>query len=227
MQSIKNFLFPGWKKLLKVFVLFLIITPITKFLLAEPGYSEIVSIISGIILFSLVMPAAFLVYDVFGLEPSLINLLIPIAIYWYLLACLIIFICENKKISNAYKLTIITAPIIFILVFIITVMILDKSEYDPNYDGKIMGNMNQIRSEAQIVELEDNNFAGICADNDIIDLIIDIDKNAPSPASCFSEKAAYCVTVELNSGDFYCVDSALRSISTAATSCTAENKSCK
>ncbi len=222
MQSIKNFLFPGWKKLIKVFAVFLAATFVAGFLL-EGGYGGILSLIPGIVFFILAFPS-FLMQSIFGLEPSLINLLI-IAIYWYFFACLIISIYENKKISNFNKFT---APIILIIIIpVILVIMADSSKPGHGRDDRITADMNQIRSCAQIVEMEDGNYADVCTEEEIVALIADINDNAPTPASCFAEENAYCVTVELNSGDFYCVDSALRSISTTTISCTEKNKSCK
>ena len=94
-------------------------------------------------------------------------------------------------------------------------------------DGRITADMNQIRSSMQIVELKDGTYAHACTDTDIVALIADIDDYAPNPASCFADTDACCVTVELISGDFYCVDSDLNSYSSPSNSCTAENKSCK
>ena len=94
-------------------------------------------------------------------------------------------------------------------------------------DGRVTADMNQIRSEAQIVELEDGDYDGVCADADIIALIADIDANASGTALCVDATTGYCVEVMLNSGDEYCVDSALRSISAAATACAAGNIACQ
>ncbi len=90
-------------------------------------------------------------------------------------------------------------------------------------DGRVAADMNQIRSEAQIIELESGNssYAGVCADADVIALIADIDNQVPGSAFCANSASAYCVEVTLNSGDHYCVDSTLKSVSNSATSCVA------
>ena len=93
-------------------------------------------------------------------------------------------------------------------------------------DGRVAADMNQIRSEAQIVELEDGDYDGVCADADIIALIADIDANASGSALCIDTTAGYCVEVELNSGDHYCVDSSLHSEVNTATTCAAANLAC-
>ena len=94
-------------------------------------------------------------------------------------------------------------------------------------DSHIATNMIQIRSSAMIVELKEGTYANVCTDDNIATMIEDINDYAPGSASCFAEEDAYCVTVELNDGDFYCVDSNLNSYSSPSNSCTAENKACK
>ncbi len=187
--------------------------------------AEILSSLSAIPLMILILPALFLA-NIFGLEPSWINSIIVVAIYWYLSACLIILIHEKLKLLKFGKFIIVTIPIIAVF-FYFLILTINLPNGGRSINGRIRADMNQIRSEAQIVELETNSYADVCANDDIVDLITDIDKNAPIPASCFAEEDAYCVTVELNSGDFYCVDSDLRSISGASNACTEENKSCK
>lgn len=221
MQSIKNFLFPGWKKLIKVFAIFLAATFIARLLL-EGGYSDVLSFISGIVFFILAFPS-FLMQSIFGMEPSLINLLI-IAIYWYFFACLMISIYENKKISNFDKFVI---PIILIIIVPIYLILALQSKPHHRFDGRIISDMNQIRTAGEIWKGNHNTYAGVCTDNDVAALIAGIDDEAPNPVSCFAEESAYCVTVELNSGEFWCVDSNLNSYSSTSNSCTAKNKSCE
>ena len=152
--------------------------------------------------------------------------LLIIAIYWYFFACLTISIHENKKISNFSKITIVIIPIVVIISLFLT-LAFSSDDGGISRDGRIIVDMNQIRSQAVTIDLQTDDHSTVCANSDIVALIQDIDNYAPTPASCFADSTAYCVTVELNSGDFYCVDSALHSISGASNTCTAENKACQ
>ena len=94
-------------------------------------------------------------------------------------------------------------------------------------DTRIISYMDQIAATAMMINFEDNSYAGICTDHKIAIPIKTVDDNSPGYASCFAEKDAYCITVELNNGEFYCVDSVLNFYSSPSNSCTADNKSCK
>ncbi len=95
-------------------------------------------------------------------------------------------------------------------------------------DGRVAADMNQIRSEAQIVELEDGDYANICSDADIDALEADIAANSSGSvaATCAANAAGYCVSVQLHSGEWYCVDSDLTSWSTSTNSCSAAGDRC-
>ncbi len=209
MQSIKNFLKPSWIKF-AIMVAFPVMIYISFFDSTALAFMFLFSV---------------LLWPIMIIEIWSVISYLLIAIYWYLLACLIIFISKKTKIG---KEIIIALPIVIISLCLCSAIFIPRPNYSPPRDGRIAADMNQIRSEAQIVELEDyGSYAGVCIDNDVVDLIEDIDGYAPSSASCFAEKDAYCVTVELNSGDYYCVDSKLNSISGPSNSCTKENKSCE
>ncbi len=91
-------------------------------------------------------------------------------------------------------------------------------------DGRVIADMNQIRSQAQIVELEDDDWADVCADTDITTLIADIGDQVDGSATCVDDVlgTGYCVYVALNeSGQYYCVDSTLKSVKTGTNPATA------
>ena len=211
MQSIEKFLKFSWVKL-EIMIGFLVIFS-WSFALDKTEITPI--FLFGIFLWPIVVMGAESSMD------TLLNFFITIN-YWYLLACLIAFISEKTKVG---KKIIIAITVMIICFSLCAAIFVPEPKY--NREARIISGMNQIRSEAQIVKMKDSNYAGVCIDNDIVTLIADIDKNAPTPAICFAEKDACCVTVELNSGDFYCVDSNLSSYSSSSNSCTAENKACK
>ena len=131
----------------------------------------------------------------------------------------------EKSISKKYRIALIVFMTIACL--FLTIVFIDNNRPKGAKDPRIAAGMNQIRSEAQIVERDTGSYAGVCADADIVALIKDINSLAPSKAECHNSALEYCVTVELNSGDFYCVDSDLRSTSDINKTCTADNKSCE
>lgn len=133
----------------------------------------------------------------------------------------------EKSISKKYRIALIAFMIISCLLWTTVFISITSNRPGGSRDGRINADMNQIRSEAQIVERDTGSYAGVCADADIVALIKDINSLAPSKAKCHNSALEYCVTVELNSGDFYCVDSDLRSTSDINKTCTADNKSCE
>lgn len=94
-------------------------------------------------------------------------------------------------------------------------------------DGRVKADMNQIRSEAQIIELETDSYATVCTNADIVTLTDDIEANAATDTiTCYDTTDAYCVSIELNSGEFYCVDSGLNSSASTTDNCDGDNDLC-
>lgn len=213
MQSIKKFLKPNWRKLATTIGLPLIVL---VFLISDMGKNLVLLNIFLIFFW----PIIILKSEVLLIISILVYLMM--FFYWYLLACLIILVYKKLKLLKFGKFIIAIIPIIIFLIIIFA------PQSNPHrFDGRITSNMSQIRTSAVIYENNHNTYVGVCTNDDIAAMIADIDERAPSPASCFAGKDAYCVTVELNWGEFYCVDSNMNSYSSPSNSCTAENKSCK
>lgn len=83
---------------------------------------------------------------------------------------------------------------------------------------KIISDMNQIRSAAAMIEIDENNYAKLsCAHADLKAIcreIKEISGAEPIIRPSLSGEA-YCAYVELNEGKFYCVDSQLRALETS------------
>ena len=80
-------------------------------------------------------------------------------------------------------------------------------------DGRVMANMNQMRSEAQIIELENDSYNEVSCtgDFDIEMLCDDIENysiNQEKP-TIHQSRNAYCAYIEISDG-YYCIDSTLR-----------------
>ncbi len=78
-------------------------------------------------------------------------------------------------------------------------------------DARITADMVQIRSAAEIFQVGTGNYTGVCSNADITTLNTDITNQGGTSYSCQSDANTYCAKVKLNSGNWWCVDSALRS----------------
>jgi prepilin-type N-terminal cleavage/methylation domain-containing protein len=78
-------------------------------------------------------------------------------------------------------------------------------------DARIMADMGQIRSAAEIFYGNNGNYTGLCTATDTLTLLNDVYSQGGSTSSCWSSASAYCAKSILNSGQYWCVDSTLRS----------------
>lgn len=89
-------------------------------------------------------------------------------------------------------------------------------------DARIQAEMTQIRTIGEIFfsGVSPNSYTGLCADADVTTLQADILAQGGTGFSCLvatgaigepAAGTAYCVEVQLNSNQFWCVDSLLRS----------------
>jgi prepilin-type N-terminal cleavage/methylation domain-containing protein len=78
-------------------------------------------------------------------------------------------------------------------------------------DARIMADMGQIRSTAEIFYGNTGAYTSVCTATDTNALWKDIDSQGGAASTCTSISTAYCCEVRLNSGAYWCVDSALRS----------------
>ncbi|TSC75972.1 MAG: hypothetical protein G01um101430_142 [Parcubacteria group bacterium Gr01-1014_30] len=87
-------------------------------------------------------------------------------------------------------------------------------------DARVTADMGQIRTVATVYEGNNGNYVGLCANADMDTLEADIDaqNGTLGVPECQVDAggAAFCVVAALNNGQFWCVDSTLRSQSYAA-----------
>lgn len=92
-------------------------------------------------------------------------------------------------------------------------------------DARIMADMNQIRSAAELYNNEVGNYNGISTP-ELATLSIDIHAQNDWPTFA-TTSTTYCAYAKLNSGNYWCVDSTLYSADTgsasAPTNCTVAN----
>ena len=85
-------------------------------------------------------------------------------------------------------------------------------------DARITADMGQIRTSATIFEGNNATYTGVCAYPDIntLEADVDVQNGALGVPECNSSATAYCAVAALNNGQFWCVDSTLRSQQYAA-----------
>jgi len=103
-------------------------------------------------------------------------------------------------------------------------------------DGRISADMSQMRSTAQIFydNQTPNSYTGLCASTDVTRLRDDVCIQKGQAAGCTGvhwncqeSAGAYCVSSQLNSNAYWCVDSTLVSKQySSAPTCTATDFTC-
>lgn len=78
-------------------------------------------------------------------------------------------------------------------------------------DARIIADMGQLRTTGTIFEGNIGSFTGLCADADVVTLQTDIAAQGGTNYNCQVTATSYCIEAQLNSGKWWCVDSALRS----------------
>jgi prepilin-type N-terminal cleavage/methylation domain-containing protein len=81
-------------------------------------------------------------------------------------------------------------------------------------DSRIIADMGQLRSTAEIYQGNNGSYANLCSDNDVTTLQRDITDQGGTNYNCqvADDGRSYCIEVQLNSKKWWCIDSALRSI---------------
>jgi len=84
-------------------------------------------------------------------------------------------------------------------------------------DARIIADMGQMRSTAEVWYGNNNTYVGLCGYADIDTLEADIATQGGTNPACHDETATvYCAKVQMNSTQWWCVDSTLRSQQYAA-----------
>lgn len=81
-------------------------------------------------------------------------------------------------------------------------------------DARIIADMSQIRSTAEIYLASNGSYQGLCDSTDISNIASDTASQGGKNYYCQVSSSPfndYCAEVELNSGKWWCVDSKLRS----------------
>jgi len=134
----------------------------------------------------------------------------------------------NKKTKIGFTLIELLVVIAIIGILSGIVLVSLKGATQRANDGRVMSDMDQIRSTAEILYGNEGNYGNIkCAggDTDINTLCVDIGSYSASGEPTITLKAdnaEYCAYVQLNSGDYWCVNSGLVSkkcTSSPATNC--------
>ena len=78
-------------------------------------------------------------------------------------------------------------------------------------DAKIISSMGQLRTVGEYFRGDNNTYTGLCDDADVTTLVSDITNQGGANYNCQTVADSYCIEVQLNSDNWWCVDSALRS----------------
>lgn len=80
-------------------------------------------------------------------------------------------------------------------------------------DARIIADMSQLRSTAEIFQGNANTYTGLCTATDVTTLATDVTAQGGTNYSCqvATDGLSYCIEATLNSANWWCVDSALRS----------------
>ena len=146
-----------------------------------------------------------------------------------------IFDRKNKKLGFTLIELLVVIAIIGILAAIVLVSL--GGARDRARDAAIVTNLNQLRSAAEVYygSQSPNNYTNLCADTEYVHpLRDDICQQKGQAAgcggthwNCNATSGAYCVSSELNNGQFWCVDSNLVSKQYSASACAGASISCE
>ena len=78
-------------------------------------------------------------------------------------------------------------------------------------DARIISEMDQLRTAAELYYAKNNKYGGFCGDSDYKMIEDDIKSQTSGEISCNDSDDKYCVKVKLNSGKWRCIDSRITS----------------
>jgi len=78
-------------------------------------------------------------------------------------------------------------------------------------DARIISELDQLRTAAELYYAKKNEYEGFCDDSDYKMIEDDIKSQTSGEISCYDSDDKYCVKVELNSGNWRCIDSRITS----------------
>ena len=97
-------------------------------------------------------------------------------------------------------------------------------------DARIMADMNQVRSTAELYNNDHNSYEGLDSNGTILVLANDVNNQLASGwkgLNVNEDNTAYCATGQLNNESYFCVDSTLRAKVYTDDGCNATNASCE
>jgi type II secretory pathway pseudopilin PulG len=112
---------------------------------------------------------------------------------------------KKEKAITLIELLVITAIIVTLgAIFSIVVI---KPARDRAKDARIVNSMDQIRKRSVSYYDEKGSYLGFCADGKVSELLQDIGSLNGNQTSCNAQNRGYCVSVKLNKGTYWCLDS--------------------
>ncbi len=80
-------------------------------------------------------------------------------------------------------------------------------------DARIIADMGQLRSTAEVFNGNNSTYTGLCANSDVATLQADVTAQGGTSYNCqvATDGLSYCIEAKLNSTKWWCIDSILRS----------------
>lgn len=96
-------------------------------------------------------------------------------------------------------------------------------------DTRVKAEVTQVPSLAEMYYSEnDYSFSGFCDSTDLDDIEADIQTISGQAVSCYDDTDAYCFSAYLpDAGQWFCVDSEGRKVTSATNPCTATSLACQ